>query len=120
MNIAIGTGRAYVYAFVDTKIHRVGVRLTISEPDRLAYFHLLEDQKETIEQEIGSELVWDELPDKKTSYICLYKLKSNPKQKNNWPEQQKFLLEALEAFHKAFATRVKNLDAGDYQQSNGK
>lgn len=115
MNAAIGTSRAFMYAFVDTRDHRIGVRLVLTGPDHLAHFHLLEDEKKAIEKEFGQKLVWDELPEKKTSYISLYKAKTNPKEKTGWKTQHIYLLNTLEQFHKVFSERVQDLDAGEYQ-----
>ncbi len=35
--------------------------------------------------------------------------------KDDWPKQHAWLAEKLEAFHKAFSKRVKELDADEYQ-----
>ncbi len=115
LNASIGTSRANMYAFVDTRDNRIGVRLVIGEPDRLAYFHLLKDEKKQIEAEVGQPLIWDELPEKKTSYVSLYRHKTNPKDRSNWAEQHKFILATMEKFHTVFSKRIKALDAGEYQ-----
>jgi hypothetical protein len=115
MNFAIGTSRAYPYAFVNTQENRIGVRLGLCEPERLAIFHLLLNDKDAIEKEIGEPLVWDELPDKKTSYISVYKSNVNPRQREDWATQHGFVLGVLEKFRKVFAQRIKNLGPADYQ-----
>lgn len=115
MNFSIGRSDFWMYAFVDTQKHRIGVRLGIGGQDKHAHFHLLFDQKEAIENEMGEELVWNEFPDKKTSYISIYRKNVNPKIRSEWEEQHKDMLDSLERFHKVFAERIKSLDAGNYQ-----
>lgn len=115
MNLSIGRSDFWMYAFVDTRNHRIGVRLVMGGQDKQAHFHLLSDQKETIEKEMGEKLVWDEFPDKKTSYISIYRKDVNPKKRSEWEEQHKDMLDSLERFHKVFAERIKSLDAGNYQ-----
>lgn len=115
MNFSIGRSDFWMYTFVDTRNNRIGLRLVMGGQDKLAHFHLLLDQKETIEKEMGEELVWNELPDKKTSYISIYRKDVNPKKHLEWEEQHKDMLDSLERFHKVFAERIKKLDAGNYQ-----
>lgn len=118
--INFSIGRAYfgMYSFVDTQNPRIGVRMFIEGPDAKAHFHLLELEKEEIEQNFGEPLVWQELPEKKSSYISLYNENENPKQKSRWPQQHEWLLQKLEKFHEVFSQRIKNLDAGDWGEEN--
>ena len=114
MNFSIGRSYFHMYAFVDTVKNRIGVRLCLTATEAKAYFKLLESQKQEIEADIGHKLVWDELPDKKTSYVSFYG-DASPKKQEEWPNQHNFLRETLEGMHKAFYERIKTLDAGDYQ-----
>ncbi len=115
VNVSIGRSDFGMYAFVDTQKHRIGVRLVLGGENKQAHYHLLLNQKEAVEVEMNEALVWDELPDKKTSYISVYRNKVNPKQTSDWENQHNDLFNILENFHKVFAFRIKKLDAGDYQ-----
>jgi len=118
MNFSLGRGSFGMYAFVDTTKPRIGVRLFLQPPDAKAHFHLLMQQKQQIEQEMGAGLSWEEKPDKKQSYVCLYDTSVDCRQREQWPEQHEHLLEILERFHRVFSHRIKKLDAGDYQPEN--
>lgn len=118
MNFSLGRSYFGMYSFVDTMHPRIGVRLFLEGSDAKAHFHLLYREREKIEQEIGMELVWDELPDKKSSYISAYNPDMNPKKKNTWPKQHEFLLNTLDKMHEVFSDRIKRLDAGDYIPEN--
>ena len=116
MNFAIGTAKAHMYAFVDTRAKRTGARLQIHDgSDRLAIFHLLKAEQSAIEEEFGCKLDWEECNDKKSSYISIRK-SLDPHKKGDWPKQQEWLLKMLEAFKAVFGPRIKNIDPGDWQQ----
>jgi hypothetical protein len=116
MNFSIGTSRAYPHVLLNSRDCMISIRLQINKgPDRMAIFHLLLQERERIETEIGSTLDWEELPDKHTSYISLRKSNSDPTVKHNWPAQQKWMLEKLELFRSVFGERIKSIDVGDWQ-----
>ena len=116
MNFAIGTARAHVYAFVDTRAKRIGARLQIHDrPDRLAFFNLLQADKAALEQEFGVKLDWEECRDKKSSYISIRKNSADPHKKADWPRQQEWLLKTLESYKKVFGERIKTMDPGEWE-----
>ena len=115
VNVSIGRSDFGMYAFVDTQKHRIGVRLVLSGENKQAHYHLLLNQKDAVEKEMGEAIVWDELPDKKSSYLSIYRNNVDPKQISDWENQHNDLFNVLESFHKVFAGRIKKLDAGDYQ-----
>ena len=115
MNISIGRSYFGMHSFVDTTKPRMGVRLFITGLDAKAHFELLRQQRVNIEKEIGEELSWEKKPSKKESCVGLHDTTRNCQDREQWPEQQSFLLDVLERFYRAFAERIKKLDAGDYQ-----
>ena len=58
---------------------------------------------------MGDKLIWNELPDKKSSYIRYVKKNYDPKKREQWDVQVKELLRMTEGMHKVFFDRVKNL-----------
>jgi len=116
MNLAIGTSRAHVYAFVDTRLKRIGARLQITDPsDRLAIFNILNADREEIEEEFGVKLQWEEKPDKKSSYVTLSNTDADPYKKDDWLEQHKWLLKTLESFKTVFGQRIKNINPEQWE-----
>lgn len=114
LNTGIGRGGFVISAFANTRDNRIGIQLVIQKEDAKAYFHLLQQEKESIEGEIGDELEWRELPTKQRSIITLHKKDFDPNLRSQWTQQHAWLQEKLEAFYKCFAQRVKELDAADY------
>lgn len=116
MTITIGTRGAYSYLFMDTQRHRIGVRLKInSRKYRFAIFNFLKKQQETIESEIGCSLDWEELPDKKSSYVSLRLENSDPNIRENWAEQHQWMIEKAEAFSAVFSNLISNMGTGAWQ-----
>jgi hypothetical protein len=83
--------------------------------DRIAIFNLLKEDKEAIEQELGSSLLWEEKPEMKSSTILVHNTEMDPNKRNTWEEQQQWLLEQLEKFREIFGPRIRKMDVGDWQ-----
>jgi hypothetical protein len=114
-SLSIGRSGVKTAALLNTREKRIGVELSLSsEETAKPFFHLLMKEKDAIEKEVGSELVWKELPDKTTSRILLYK-QADPTDEANWPEQHAWLRTTLEKFDKVFRERVRKLDASDWE-----
>lgn len=121
MNIAIGRSHFKLIAMVDNRVKRMSTGLIISGPDAKAFFHLLVDDKEKIEEGFGNELLWRGLPHKKESQILLRHPEKDPNDRSKWSNQHALLCKTLETFHRVFSKRVKELNADDYQppEENG-
>lgn len=108
LNFAIGTGVAHNYAFVDTVSHRIGVRLQIKGgAGRLPLYKHLEEQKEVIERKLGFEPIWEEKPEKKTSYLTVYNTDFDPEHTETWEQQFEWLKGVLEKFREHVAPEIK-------------
>lgn len=116
LNFSIGTSKAHISGLLNTQNKLISVSLKIhSSHDRIAIFNLLEKDKETIEEEMGSPLLWEEKPEKKSSTIILRNTEMDPNNRKNWNEQQEWMLEQLEKFRKVFGTRIRKMDVGDWE-----
>jgi len=100
-SFSIGTSRARVAALIITRGNKVGVELTLDTEDAKALFAALLAQKESIETIVGIPLKWREMPDRKSSRVCIYKA-VDPFDEGDWPEQFAWLQTMLERFDQAF------------------
>ncbi len=114
-NFALGRAYFSLGATVNTQKRFIQVSLSFLGKNALPHFRLLEQEKEAIEKEIGSPLNWEELPRRKEKRISIRKDNADPTNQGDWPIQHQWLAEKLEAFHKTFSPRVKELNAEDYQ-----
>lgn len=112
---AIGRSYFLLTALVNTRERRIGVNLAMTGPHAKAHFHLLAQEKASIEAEIGVPLEWEELPGNKESHIALRYGGADPAQREDWTRQHTWLAERLEQFHRVFAPRVEGLDAADHR-----
>ena len=88
--------------------------MIITGPDAKAFYHLLAQDKDAIEAQIGEKLAWRELPGKKSSDVQLSRSGLDPLNRGQWAQQHQWIRDKLEAFYRCFAPRVKQLNAADY------
>ena len=90
--------------------------LYIGRSNAKPFFYLLRKQKQSIEQELGEVLEWEEKRGQIVSRIRLYRKDVNLKDKEDWPRQHKWLAEKLNEFHRVFYDRVQALNPDDWQE----
>lgn len=84
---------------------RITTRL--AGPNVKAFFSLLESQRAEIEQEVESPLEWED-------YRIVHPLDNvDPFDEKDWPRQHEWLAHSLNAMHRAFAPRIRNLNLAD-------
>lgn len=118
MNIALGrsgfklSGVASLYDSEAETFggHELRAEAVIETVQSKAHFALLEAQKGQIEAEVGEPLTWHNPPNKRMCRIYLRK-KAVLTDRSQWPDYHAWLLQKLEALHKTFAPRVRQLDA---------
>ena len=106
-NLAVGRSGFWIALTVNSRINQIGCQLFIRETQS-GFMDLREDKKE-IEEELGANLKWQELPHRKCSRIVQY-TSGNFQNREEWPELFEWLKERAEAFHKTFYKRIQNLD----------
>lgn len=114
-NFAIGRSHFHLVAIVNTQKKRIASYLCLKGLHAKAHFHLLQEDKEIIENEFGEGLNWRELPNKKESHIQTRFSDNDPSDRTKWPEQHRIFCKTLENFYRVFSKRVKELDAEEWQ-----
>jgi hypothetical protein len=120
MNIALGRSGfrlAAVASLYDSvaetyESHEVRAEMVVESADSKAHFAQLEAQRRLIEAEVGEQLTWYNPPSKRMCRIYLRK-PATLTDRSRWPEYHAWLLAKLGVLHKAFAQRVRLLDAAD-------
>jgi hypothetical protein len=92
---------------------RVGIYL---RKDAEALFHLLKQQADEVEAEVGYDLEWLPRPEVKQTIIRHEWEGHDPLDESAWQEQFKILSDALTAFHDAFRPRLQDLDPDDWEE----
>lgn len=95
---------------------QIRTELYIAGDRAKAFFHLLHEQQQAIEQELGYPLEWEELPTRRDSRISIYMTNVDPEDERAWPRQHQWLAAKINDFHRVFLARVRDLDAKDWQQ----
>jgi len=119
MSIAIGRSGfqlSAIAAFFDSVAksfdnHELRAEFVIANANSKDHFKTLEGMKAQVEAELGEELTWHNPLDKQMCRIYVRQL-ADLKDRERWPEYHAWLLQKLEALHRTFAQRVKQLDIG--------
>jgi Domain of unknown function (DUF4268) len=98
-NISIGTSRCHISLTLNTLKNYVGCEIYIRNDKVL--FDTLHKNKEKIENALGEQLDWMELPEATASRILLV-YNGNPKDKKRWVEYFKWSINTVEQFTKVF------------------
>lgn len=117
MNFAVGRSFFSLATLVNTQSAEISVVMECSGSDASAHYHLLLDQRDAIEDEIGVSLDWCEMPGKKTSKIMVAQ-QSDPLQRDDWERQHEWLSGTLERFYSVFNSRVKVLNSGEFTSAS--
>jgi hypothetical protein len=95
---------------------QIRAELYIAGDQALGYFRLLEEQKEEIQGELGFDLTWEELQNRRDCRIAVYLGNLDPEDRNDWPRQHEWLSNRMNKMHKAFANRVRELNINEYNE----
>ena len=93
----------------------IGIRMRMTGQNAIAHYHLLKEQQAEIESEFGEPLDWQALPGRKSNRISLSKGGIDPENETDWPNQHEWLASKLELFDKVFRSRIKALNADDWE-----
>lgn len=113
MSFAVGRSDFCLWAIIRVAKKRIAVRLIIRHEEAKVLYRLLHQQKDAVEQAIGQDLEWSELPDKKQSHVTLWRENCDVLDKDQWGDLHSWFHEYLEKFHAAFFKRIKDLKAED-------
>ena len=95
---------------------QIRAELYIAGDQAKSFFHLLREQKKAIEQELGYELDWEELPTRRDCRISVYMTNVDPEDERDWPRQHEWLAAKVNDFHRVFLNRVRDLDPDEWQK----
>lgn len=109
-NFSIGKADFTLRPTIDTRNTRICIRLVISGNNAKDHYSQLSENKEQIEQNIGNELEWRELPQNLESQINLNWEGCDPSDRSLWKEQHEWLLKNLDAFLRTFTPLIRALD----------
>ena len=111
--ITYGAGRAGAQLIAVVNKTEAFVTLETNNRDHPAWFHLLHQDKEAIEAELGFSLLWDEKVGNQKSNIRV-RMDADTREQAQWPHIHEWMLDKLETMRRVFTPRVKGLDDGDW------
>lgn len=115
-NFSIGRSNFSLCARMNTLGKEIGAHLIINGKNKGEYYKILENKyKPEIEQQMGSRVIWRELPDAKESQIVAEPLKADPKDQSDWNHQHEWLKATIEKLHRVLSPIIKHLDLSDME-----
>jgi uncharacterized protein with ParB-like and HNH nuclease domain len=103
------SGLAYTLIITRSCVRvELGISSSSKEQNK-KYFHKLYSDKEAIESRFGSTLVWEELAEHKMSRVKSQLDGVNLFEPNDWELMNKYLIETLPKFEKAFQASINKL-----------
>jgi Domain of unknown function (DUF4268) len=118
MSYPIGRSAVHLNAVMVSQRNTVRAEPYLVGDHAKAFFGLLRGERDTVEQELGFSLDWDELPDGQDSRISV-SFDASPKDTGDWPRQHAWLADKLNALHRVFSRRVRELNPDDWQPPDG-
>ncbi|NOX96281.1 MAG: DUF4268 domain-containing protein [Alphaproteobacteria bacterium] len=103
----IGRSEFELRAILSARESKIGVDIRIHTEKAARYFNVLLNFRDEIEQEIGEEFDWEELPEQNASRIMLFS-DQDPKDEAAWVLQQSWLIEKLEKMKEVFEPWIKS------------
>jgi len=114
-NYNIGRAGFKLGALLNSRENRIGIEFYMGDENAKAYFSLLAEQKDAIEDELGFKLEWMKLPERKSSRILVNWNGKDPLDKIAWAEYHQWMKEKLEKFDLVFRPRVRQLNADEWE-----
>ena len=112
---SIGNSNFILTAAMKTQRKEISISLEIRGKDAQSFFHLLRNQQDEIESEIGEKLSWREVASGgRGSVISINQNNIDPTDEPDWPSQHLWFKEKLELFDEVFRNRIKELDPADW------
>jgi hypothetical protein len=109
MSFPIGRSRFHLNAVMTRTKRQVRVELYILGDSAKAILAHLRQQKESVEQDLGCELEWNDLSGRDQAVILRLN-NVDPEDESDWQRQHTWLAKRLNDFHRVFARRVGDLD----------
>jgi hypothetical protein len=115
INFAIGRAGFRLYVSLDREASCLDVGLSYLGVDTQAYFHLLLEQQDNIEADMGIPLDWSNDADGQTFAVYCSYHEIDLDDTNHWPIYLEWACNSLEQLHSTFCERIKALRAGNFR-----
>jgi len=108
-NFPTGKTNFYMMGIVSVRDNFLRVDFLIDGPNSKMNFGILKEKYESDSyKEIGGQLIWDEIPDKRVSLVYLKK-DFDISNRGQWKNQHQWLKETVLKFDKFFRNKIKSL-----------
>ena len=110
---SIGSSRCRLRACMRKSGRSIRAELYLTGATAKPFFHLLRQQQEAVEKELGYALEWDEKTDTNYSRIAIFLHDVDPEDEADWPRQHGWLADRLNELHCVFRQRIRTLHSDE-------
>ena len=114
MSYSVGRSGFSVVVSRNKQKRRIRASLYLSEKNAKAFFALLRQDRDSLEQELDQRLVWREM--RKECEIASYLDHVDPDDESDWPRQHEWLTKQINEMHRVFAPRIKKLNLDELEE----
>jgi hypothetical protein len=109
-NVPLGRSGMGLSNIANTFDHKLGVRVYLyNRYNADAALAQLFDQREQIETELGTKLIWNPNPENRDKIIGVY-LDADISKRENWEEYCNWMVDMTKKFREVFVPRLRELD----------
>lgn len=106
-NISLGSSKCHICLTLNSQKNYIGCEIYI--PEDKSVFRKLVSKKDEIENDLGEELTWQELPNAIASRIILT-YDANSKDRSKWVEYYEWMIATAEDFFEVFSKYVTDVN----------
>ena len=116
MPYSIGRSRCRLRACMQRTKRSIRADLYLTGATAKPFFHLLRQQQDAIQKELGYALEWEERTEVNYSRVATYLCDLDPEDQTDWPRQHGWLADRLNELHTVFRQRILELDPDEWQE----
>lgn len=109
MDFAVGKTGFRMSAIMNSETHKLAIWFTTYGDDAKPNFHALHDLKNEIEERVGFDFEWREMPDKLSSNIVIEKPVSDVFCTEQWDEYASWMNETMNTIYRVFNPIIRSL-----------
>lgn len=114
MDFSLGKSGIWLNAHIKLNPPSIAAMVTIGTNQSMAYFKLLEKDRDEYEALFGTRLKWLERPSKKQKLIKIELEDADPANREDWSRQHGWIHDNLNRLHSTFSKAARSLDPADY------
>jgi len=117
-DFSIGRSGMHLTTTINSRDNQLTAEVYLADENAKAFFHLLQPHKEAIEEKLGFQLTWDELPDRKACRIYRVKENVDVTDRTTWQGNRDWQINSLSKIYDVFKPHLMRINPEKWSPSN--